>query len=97
MTVTEAARRGTPAVAYDIHGFRDSIVGGSTGLLTPPTPEALAAGVSRLLCDADLHDRLRREAWRRSLSLDWEATTNACEAALERAGAKAAPGRAPTE
>jgi glycosyltransferase involved in cell wall biosynthesis len=84
MTVTEAARRGTPAVAYDIHGFRDSITDGTTGLLTPPAPDALAAGVRRVLEDAELHDRLRHEAWRRSLALNWEATTSACEVVLER-------------
>ena len=33
LTPTEAARLGTPAVAYDIPGLRDSVLDGRTGLL----------------------------------------------------------------
>jgi len=42
LTVTEAAQMGTPAVAYDVAGLRDS-VRASGGLLVRPRPEALAA------------------------------------------------------
>jgi glycosyltransferase involved in cell wall biosynthesis len=87
LTVTEAARRGTPSVAYDIPGFRDSIDDGRTGLLTPEDPAALAAGVSRLLDDSPFYTRLRRVAWQRSLELSWEATAAVCEAAIARASA----------
>src|SRR5262249_28984955 len=55
LTVTEAARRGTPSVAYDIPGFRDSIADGATGLLTAAHPAALAASVARMLGDAGLY------------------------------------------
>ncbi|MEI7759722.1 MAG: glycosyltransferase family 4 protein [Thermoleophilia bacterium] len=84
LTVTEAARRGTPSVAYDIPGFRDSIDDGATGLLTAPEPEALAGGVRRLLDDPILYARLRETAWRRSLDLDWDATAAFCEQAIKR-------------
>ena len=85
LTVTEAARRGTPAVGYDIPGFRDSIDDGRTGLLTAPEPAALASGVRRLLDDASLYRQLRETAWRRSLDLSWDATAAFCEAAILRA------------
>lgn len=84
LTVTEAARRGTPSVGYDIPGFRDSIDDGRTGLLTAPEPAALAAGVRRLLDTSSLYAQLREEAWRRSLDLDWAATAAFCEAAILR-------------
>ncbi len=41
LTVTEAAQVGTPAVAYNVAGLRDS-VSASGGVLVPPTPRALA-------------------------------------------------------
>jgi glycosyltransferase involved in cell wall biosynthesis len=85
LTVTEAARRGTPAVAYDIPGFRDSIAHGRTGLLTAPGPAALATGIRRLLDDRALYERLRDEAWHSSLGLSFDATAAACEAACARA------------
>ncbi|MHB1711680.1 MAG: glycosyltransferase, partial [Acidimicrobiales bacterium] len=48
LTVTEAAQVGTPAMAYDVDGLRDS-VSASGGVLVPPQPEALAeALVDRL-------------------------------------------------
>ena len=85
MTVTEAARRGTPAVGYDIPGFRDSIDHDRTGLLTRPEPRALAAGLRRILGDARLHARLREAAFHRSLDLSFDATAAFCEASIMRA------------
>lgn len=85
LTVSEAAARGTPSVAYDIPGFRDSVVDGRTGLLVQPRPDALADGIARLLDDPDLYDRLRTEAWRRSEPQTHSGTIETFEQALERA------------
>lgn len=41
LVVTEAAALGTPSVAYDVPGLRDSVPA-SGGVLTPPNPERLA-------------------------------------------------------
>jgi glycosyltransferase involved in cell wall biosynthesis len=82
LTVTEAARRGTPSVGYDIPGFRDSIDDGQTGLLTEPNPAALAAGLRSLIDNESLYTRLRETAWRRSLDLSWDATAAVCERAI---------------
>jgi glycosyltransferase involved in cell wall biosynthesis len=89
LTVTEAAARGTPSVVYDIPGFRDSVVHERTGLVVRATPVALAAGVRRLLTDADLYDRLRRAAWESTRSQTSEAAVNAFEQALASAAAGA--------
>lgn len=85
LTVTEAAVRGTPSVVYDIPGFRDSVAHDRTGLLTPPTPTALASSVRRLLDNVELFDRLRGEAWRTAQELSWERTADVFEAAARRA------------
>ena len=82
LTVTEAARLGTPAVAYDVPGLRDSIVSERTGLLTAVSPEALAAGADWALADRGLYERLRSGAWERSRDLSWEKTARAFERAL---------------
>lgn len=85
LTVTEAAARGTPSVVYDIPGFRDSVVDGRTGLLVPANSESLAYGVSRLLDDPELYDRLRTEAWYDSESPTHRGTIDTFEQALRQA------------
>jgi glycosyltransferase involved in cell wall biosynthesis len=87
LTVTEAARRGTPSVVYDIPGFRDAVVAGRTGVLTEPTPAALAQGVRGLIDDAAAYDRIRANALRESLELDWQRSAGAVERVLEEAAA----------
>jgi glycosyltransferase involved in cell wall biosynthesis len=64
LTITEAAARGTPAVVYDVPGFRDAVVPGRTGLHVEPNPQALAAAIRGLLADAPRYEDLRRQAWR---------------------------------
>lgn len=41
LIVTEAASQGTPAIAYNVDGLRDSIKNNSTGLLSKATPKDL--------------------------------------------------------
>ena len=90
LTTTEAARLGAPAVAYDVPGLRDSIDNGKTGLLTKPSPLALAEGVKRLLDDRSYYDSLRTAAWERWRNVSWDRTA----ASFERALLSAVPPRA---
>lgn len=85
LTVTEAARLGTPSVTYDIPGFRDSVVDGRTGVLTRPEPEALAVAVAALVTDPARYERVRLGAWDRWRDLDWEHTADAFERVLRSA------------
>jgi glycosyltransferase involved in cell wall biosynthesis len=48
LVVSEAATVGTPTLAYDVPGLRDS-AGASGGYLCPPDPESLAAHMAALL------------------------------------------------
>jgi glycosyltransferase involved in cell wall biosynthesis len=82
LTTTEAARLGTPAVAYDVPGLRDSIVDRGTGLLTKRSPFALAEGVSRLLDDPPYYQSLRTAAWERWRGVSWNRTAVSFERAL---------------
>lgn len=64
LTVTEANLRGTPAVAYDTDGLRDSIRAGETGLLCEPgKPERMADCISSILDRPADYDAMRRKAW----------------------------------
>lgn len=45
LVVTEAAGLGTPSVAYDVPGLRDSVGAAGQGVLVEATPEAMAQGL----------------------------------------------------
>jgi len=49
LVVTEASALGTPSIAYDVPGLRDSVAASGQGALVEATPEALAAGLLRAL------------------------------------------------
>ncbi|MFL5963603.1 MAG: glycosyltransferase family 4 protein [Gaiellaceae bacterium] len=85
LTVTEAAMRGTPAVVYDIPGFRDSVVADRTGVITQPSPEALANGIRRLIDDPTRYEVIRAAALKRAAQLSWDRTADGFEAALAAA------------
>ncbi len=63
LIVTEAASQGTPAVVYDVDGLRDSVRGGVTGIVTEPTPAALAQGITDILSNQVLYNTLQQNGW----------------------------------
>ncbi len=72
----EAAAHGTPVVGYRIPGLRDAIVDGVTGVLTDPTPFALAEAAVRLLADPERWAGLSQAAAERARAYAWEAVAN---------------------
>jgi glycosyltransferase involved in cell wall biosynthesis len=82
LIVTEAASQGTPAAVYDVDGLQDSVRDGETGLVTAANPSALAAGLVRLLGDADLYAKLRGGAWAWSQEITFERGYEGLRAAL---------------
>lgn len=59
LAAMEAMATGVPVIAFDIGGIREIVKHEVTGLLVPPEDiDALHAGVSRVLADAELHQRL---------------------------------------
>lgn len=71
LVVTEANAMGTPAVGYDVHGLRDSIREGETGLLCDGNPEAMGNMAVRLLKDEALRMKLSGNALEWAGEFDW--------------------------
>lgn len=83
ITVMEAAACGTPSLASDSPGLRDSVRDGHTGLLVPHgDPEALAHAMLRLAGDRELVDRLGVAARTHALAHGWQAAADQMEAHL---------------
>ncbi len=83
LVVTEANALGTPAVAYDVPGLRDSVKQGKTGLLVDISPAALADAAVRLVQDRAGYGRMRDEAMVWGGECDWDKTADALLHRLE--------------
>jgi len=76
MTVTEAAACGTPAIAYDVPGLRDSVKHIEAGILVEPGDiEALTKALEQLLTDHSLRNRLAENAHRYAQQYSWDRAT----------------------
>lgn len=83
ISVIEAAGCGTPSVASDAPGLRDSVVAGRSGLLVPPgDADALAAALRRLVEEPGERERLGRGAREVAEGLTWDRTADRTEAHL---------------
>jgi glycosyltransferase involved in cell wall biosynthesis len=85
ITNVEAAACGTPTVASDSPGLRDSVRHGDTGLLVPHGDvDALASALGRLLQDDELRATMGRSARGFAESLSWDASAQRFRTVLER-------------
>jgi glycosyltransferase involved in cell wall biosynthesis len=96
LTVLEANACGSPVVATDVPGLRDSVRHGETGLLSPSgDARALAANLVSVLENRELRARLARGAREWSQRFSWDAVTAAfaeqIRAAADRRPLPAAP------
>lgn len=71
INVIEAASQGTPAVGYDIHGLRDSIRDGMTGLLSKGPAEA-SLKVLQLLRDPARYGVMAKQCLAYAKDFTWE-------------------------
>jgi glycosyltransferase involved in cell wall biosynthesis len=76
LVVTEANACGTPAVAYDIPGLRDSVVHEVTGILTKPDPRSLAVACRDLLGSSETWEVLAARARDWGFSRTWAHTAD---------------------
>ncbi|MEX2529572.1 MAG: glycosyltransferase family 4 protein [Gemmatimonadota bacterium] len=82
----EAAAAGTPTVASDTPGLRDSVVDGVTGYLVPHgNTEVLADRIGRILADQSLRDRLGSGGRHFAKSYSWAESARRMESAIGRA------------
>jgi glycosyltransferase involved in cell wall biosynthesis len=66
LVVTEANSQGTPVVAYDVDGLRDSVRTGETGFVTATNSSALGDAIVTLCQDQKLYAKIRQSAWQDS-------------------------------
>ena len=86
----EAAACGTPTVASDSPGLRESVVHGETGLLVPHGDvSALAAALHSLLTEPETRAAMGRSAEAFARRLTWDATADGVEKVLYRVVAHA--------
>ena len=83
IVVTEANSVGVPAIGYNIHGLRDSIIDGGTGLLCEPNPEGMAKKIIKFLEDKNLQDTLSKNALKYSRNFSWDKSAEEFEKVLE--------------
>jgi glycosyltransferase involved in cell wall biosynthesis len=75
ITNVEGAACGTPAIAADSPGLRESVIDGETGwLVRPASPPALAEAMRRVAANSTLIDEFGRRARRFAVGLSWDAT-----------------------
>jgi glycosyltransferase involved in cell wall biosynthesis len=75
LVVTEANSVGTPCVAYDVAGLRDSVKDGVTGLLVEGGDvEGLGEAIVRVLKDEELRLRMSRNALEYAKEFSWDKT-----------------------
>jgi glycosyltransferase involved in cell wall biosynthesis len=99
ITNIEAAASGTPTVASDSPGLRDSLVDGQTGLLVPHGDvEALAGALRKVIEDTALRTRLSDGARAFAARFTWDRSADLTVQHLEEviaASGGARRGRAP--
>jgi len=87
LNVVEANALGTPCVAYDVAGLRDSVKNGETGLLAEPgCVEDLADKIVIVLKDSALREELSRNALEQSRKFDWNKSAKEFEEVFRALG-----------
>jgi phosphatidylinositol alpha-mannosyltransferase len=86
IALVEAMAAGLPVVATDIPGYREVVSNDVEGLLVPPRdPEALAAGLVRVLGSPELAARLGGAGQERARTFDWPIVVDRLEVLYGRA------------
>ena len=81
IVLLEAMAAGTPIVCSDIHGYKGVVQRGRQAILVPPRDsKALAAGITELLVDPVLRQRMGAAGLERAGQFSWEHITARVEA-----------------
>jgi glycosyltransferase involved in cell wall biosynthesis len=77
LIVTESNAMGTPVVAYDVNGLRDSVVEGKNGILVKDKiPESLARTALKILNDKEMLEKLSLTSLEHSRQFSWDSTAD---------------------
>ena len=82
--VMEAAAYGTPTIAYQVQGLRDSVQNGVTGLLVDSDSSFIDAWIS-MTKDPERRERLGSAAQQRTMRFNWSSSVDNFESVLEEA------------
>jgi len=75
ITITEAMTCGTPAIAYNVPGLRDSVKHMETGVLVVPgNIKQLAKTITHLLTNHELRNRFAENAYKHAQQYSWDKT-----------------------
>jgi glycosyltransferase involved in cell wall biosynthesis len=85
--VLDAFACGTPVLGSDCSSVPE-VAGEAAVLMDPESVPALAAGMERLLADADLRDRLRVAGRTRLAAFDWTRCAERTAAVFEQVAAR---------
>ena len=85
LIVTESNAMGTPVVAYNVNGLRDSVIHDTNGILTDSnTPESLAESSLKLLNDKENLMNLSNKALEHSRNFSWDKTTDYISSQIDK-------------
>jgi phosphatidyl-myo-inositol dimannoside synthase len=68
----EAGAAGMPGLATDVGGVPDAVIGGKTGLLVPPSTDAVARAIATLATNETTRSALAAEAMAHARRLSWK-------------------------
>jgi glycosyltransferase involved in cell wall biosynthesis len=84
--LTEAMACGTPILTSNINGLKE-IAGDAALLIDPTDTESIANGITRILSDLELRERLSCKGLERSALFSWDRCASQTLALLERVAA----------
>ena len=84
LIVTESNAMGTPVIAYDVNGLRDSVQDGRNGILVKDkNPESLARSALKLFSDKEQLRLLSENALEYSRQFNWDNTADFISSQIE--------------
>jgi len=85
ITVLEANASGTPVIASNVKGLRDSVIDQETGILFPERDSAkLTQAMESIISDPNLRQRLSKNAYQWSQRFNWDDAAAKFEKVLEK-------------
>lgn len=84
--VIEAASQGTPTVAYNVAGLKDSVLDGKTGLLCDPNPTSCAQEIKYLFDNESIYISLTKNCRKWSQKFSWKESVKESLKLLDKVG-----------
>jgi glycosyltransferase involved in cell wall biosynthesis len=83
LVIVEANACGTPTIATNVPGLRETVRDNDTGILVARNVDALANSMKRVLSNNELREKLSRKAFEWSMQFDWDRTAGKMLKVLE--------------